>query len=209
MSRARESDGGTRQRVRIIGGRWRRRQLAFPDLSDLRPTADRVRETLFNWLGQDLTGLDCLDLFAGSGALGFEAASRGARRVVLVEQERAAVRALQDNARLLGATELQVIHADAQRWLERAPAAGAEFDVVFLDPPFRLGLLPGLLARVRPHLREGGCIYVESPAVSSWAPDAAWTVLRQARAGAVDYRLVGLAATGDGQHPANPDTLAA
>src|SRR3990172_9868690 len=100
-------------RVRIIGGEWRSRRISFPSRGDLRPTPDRVRETLFNWLGQDLTGKACLDLFAGSGALGFEAASRGAKRVVMVEREAGALRALQTNAAMLGARTVELKRSDA------------------------------------------------------------------------------------------------
>ena len=123
--------------VRIIGGQYRRRLLAFPDAPGLRPTPDRVRETLFNWLGQDLPGWSCLDLYAGSGALGFEAASRGAARVVMVERERAALETLQANRMLLGTTQLEIQRADCASWL----AGNTElFDLIFLDPPFDSGL---------------------------------------------------------------------
>ena len=129
-----------RNRVRIIGGEWRSRWLNFPDGQDLRPTPDRVRETLFNWLGQDLTGKTCLDLYAGSGALGFEAASRGARRVVLVERERVTVAALNESRAALKANQAEVLRADALEFLRlaarSAAAPGGRFDVVFLDPPF-------------------------------------------------------------------------
>ena len=104
--------------LRIIGGAWRSRRIRFPDRPGLRPTPDRVRETLFNWLGQDLTGRDCLDLYAGSGALGFEAASRGARRVVMVERDAAALRALQANRALLDAAAVAVVCADALEFLQ-------------------------------------------------------------------------------------------
>src|SRR5438309_10775311 len=100
---------GNRNRVRIIGGKWRSRLIRFPPAAQLRPTPDRVRETLFNWLGQRLDGLACLDLFAGSGALGFEALSRGARRVVMVERERAVAEALRAKARQLGAGGAEVL----------------------------------------------------------------------------------------------------
>ena len=131
-----------RNTVRIIGGLWRSRILEFPDVEDLRPTPDRVRETLFNWLGRDLSGMACLDLFAGSGALGFEALSRGAASVVMVEKNAAALRALSENARKLGASNLTVVRGDA---LEFARATRARFDVVFVDPPYRLGLQTGTL----------------------------------------------------------------
>src|SRR3954462_9594035 len=116
-----------RNRVRIIGGKWRSRLLKFPPAAELRPTPDRVRETLFNWLGQRLDGLACLDLFAGSGALGFEALSRGAARVVMVERDRVVASGLRDSARELGAAGAEVHEADALPWLARSRDA---FDVV-------------------------------------------------------------------------------
>src|SRR5476649_1681914 len=120
--------------LRIVGGKYRSRVLRVPARPGLRPTPDRVRETLFNWLGQDLTGLACLDLFAGSGALGFEAASRGAARVVMVEKDRAAVAELERSRATLGAAQVAVVDGDAALYLAREQE---RFDVVFLDPPFR------------------------------------------------------------------------
>src|SRR6187455_3538465 len=120
--------------LRIIGGKYRSRQLRVPARPGLRPTPDRVRETLFNWLGQDLTGLACLDLFAGSGALGFEAASRGAARVVLVEKDRVALAELERSLAALGAAQVSIVAGDAHAFLKHEQA---RFDVVFLDPPFR------------------------------------------------------------------------
>ena len=123
--------------VRIIGGEWRSRRIRFPDAAGLRPTPDRVRETLFNWLGQDLTGRRCLDIFAGSGALGFEALSRGAAEVVMVESSRLAWRGLRATADELGAgARLRLVAGDALHFL--AAPAGV-FDIVFLDPPYGTG----------------------------------------------------------------------
>jgi 16S rRNA (guanine966-N2)-methyltransferase len=149
----------SRSSVRIIGGNWRRRLLHFPDIPDLRPTPDRVRETLFNWLGQDLHGWTCLDLFSGSGALGLEAASRNAARVVMVERDRRACRAIEDNVRVLGAANVETRCEDAFAFLERDTAL---FDLVFLDPPYRLDLLPRLLGSIPGHLRAGGRVYLEA-----------------------------------------------
>src|SRR6187399_823171 len=118
-----------RNRVRIIAGKWRSRIVKFPAAAALRPTPDRVRETLFNWLGQSLDGLSCLDLFAGSGALGFEAASRGAARVVMVEQDRAVFDLLKSTRDQIGAKQVEMVLEDAFAYLKRMPA----FDVVFLD----------------------------------------------------------------------------
>ena len=175
--------------VRIIGGAWRSRRVSFPDHEGLRPSADRVRETLFNWLGQDLTGRRCLDLFAGSGALGFEALSRGAACVVMVEKNRSVCAALRRNSALLGAKNLQLHCADALEFATAAAAdAAARFDVVFLDPPFRSALLEQALPLVAPLLRPGARVYVESAA--AFAASGGWRVLKHGRAGQVHYTLV-------------------
>lgn len=176
--------GTGRKQVRIIAGQYRRRLLAFPESTGLRPTPDRVRETLFNWLGQELHGWHCLDLFAGSGALGFEAASRGAARVVLVEQAPAVLRALRDNQALLAATSVEVVAADSLAWLAKCQE---HFDIVFLDPPFAAGLLPGALAGLAPRLRPCGQVYLEG---AEWPDLSGWEVLREGRAGVVRYGLL-------------------
>ena len=173
-------------RVRIIGGTWRSRIVTFPDAEGLRPTPDRVRETLFNWLGQDLAGKRCLDLFAGAGALGFEALSRGAAEVVMVERSRAVAAALRANAERLGARGLRVVESDALHFLAD-PTAG-RFDIVFVDPPFRSGLAERVLERLPAVLAEGGVVYVEGDAPLAQRPP--WRVRRHARAGAVHYHLV-------------------
>ncbi|HTP96331.1 MAG TPA: 16S rRNA (guanine(966)-N(2))-methyltransferase RsmD [Burkholderiales bacterium] len=171
--------------MRIIGGEWRSRVIRFTPVPGLRPTPDRVRETLFNWLGQDLSGRDCLDLFAGSGALGFEAASRGARTTVLVERDRAAWRSLEDNAARLGATGVQVVCADAFAHLL---AERRIFDVVFLDPPFGENLLPRLLPLLPPRLAAQADVYVECARLPPLPPGC--SVWRQGRAGKVEYALL-------------------
>jgi 16S rRNA (guanine(966)-N(2))-methyltransferase RsmD len=171
--------------VRIIGGLWRSRIIEFPDAPGLRPTPDRVRETLFNWLGQDLTGMACLDLFAGSGALGFEALSRGAASVIMVEKDPAVLRALRDNAQKLGATGLTVVRGDA---LEFARGARSRFDVVFVDPPYRLGLQLAALDPLRGCLAEAGRVYVETDAV--FEPPRGWAIHKRARAGNVHFHLL-------------------
>ena len=182
------TQGGSQGRVRIIGGLWKKSVLRFPARPDLRPTPDRVRETLFNWLGQDLGGMRCLDLYAGSGALGFEAASRGAAHVVLVEADRAAVQALRDNAARLGAQTLEVIGGDALAWLSRAGQANERFDVVFLDPPFRQNAHPDLLARLPRVLKPGARVHVEAPGPVE--VQGAWRELKRARAGQVSHQLL-------------------
>ena len=177
-----------RNRVRIIAGKWRSRIVKFPAAAQLRPTPDRVRETLFNWLGQRLEGLACVDLFAGSGALGFEALSRGAGRVVMVEADRAVVAGLRESARELGASGLDVVQADARAWLKQP---GEGFDVAFVDPPYASDLAAACLALLPARLNEGARVYVESAAPLDPGPD--WRVLREDRAGAVRYALYELA----------------
>lgn len=174
----------TTNSVRIIGGAYRSRLLRFPDLPGLRPTPDRVRETLFNWLGQRLDGLVCLDVFAGSGALGFEAASRGAARVVMLEQERRAHEALLENARALGITGVEILRGDARAHLARP---GEAYDLIFLDPPFSSELLPSILPLAATRLAPDGRIYAESP--QPLAPEG-MTVLRQGRAGHSHFCLL-------------------
>jgi 16S rRNA (guanine966-N2)-methyltransferase len=171
--------------VRIIAGAHRGRRISVPLRPGVRPTPDRVRETLFNWLGQQLDGLACLDLFAGSGALGFEAASRGAARVVLVEHDRAAFEALLRTKALLRTPQVEVVHEDAFAYLRRA---SAQFDVVFLDPPFRQNALGVALAAVAERVAQGGRVYVE--AAEPLPAQAPWHELRRARAGQVSYQLL-------------------
>lgn len=174
-----------RNRVRIIGGTWRSRWISFPTRADLRPTPDRVRETLFNWLGQDLTGRTCLDLFAGSGALGFEAASRGAKRVIMVERDAATIRALEASRVTLGADAVELQRADALEFLR---ADADLYDVVFLDPPFRADYLPRLWALLPQHLAPGALVYCESAARAA-APEG-WETWKEGRAGRVRYQLL-------------------
>src|SRR5688572_576235 len=173
-----------RNRVRIIAGKWRSRIVRFPAAAQLRPTPDRVRETLFNWLGQSLDGLECLDLFAGSGALGFEALSRGAKRVVMVESDRKVAAGLRESARELGADELEVVNAEALAWLA---GATARFDVAFVDPPYASNLAKAALAALPPRLNPGARVYAESSQPLELPQP--WRVLREDRAGAVRYAL--------------------
>ena len=172
-------------KVRIIGGQLRSRLIGFPDADGLRPTPDRVRETLFNWLGQTLYGRTCLDLFAGSGALGFEAASRGAERVVMVETDRAALRALQDNVRKLDCTNVSVRGQDGLEFVLRD---ASKYDVIFLDPPFQKDYLPGLLEILPERLNQNGVVYVESGAPIEITPP--WKMIKSGKAGQVHYQLL-------------------
>ena len=174
-------------RVRIVGGAWRSRLISFPPRKDLRPTPDRVRETLFNWLGQDLTGKTCLDLFAGSGALGFEAASRGARRVVMVESEPTTWRALAASRESLAAASVELKRGDGLEFLR---SDAGVYDVVFLDPPFKADYWPRLAPLLPPRLAPGALVYHESAAPPVLPPG--WEVSRQGRAGQVSYQLLRL-----------------
>lgn len=177
-------------KLRIIAGEWRSRVISFDDVPDLRPTPGRVRETLFNWLQEDVMGSRCLDLFSGSGALGFEAASRGARQVVLVESNTLAVRKLRSNVELLKATQVLVYAQDVWRFLDGAPEA---YDVVFLDPPFAMNCAAMVCQRLEAEgwLTPTAKIYVETPArlVLQGLPEN-WQMLRQKQAGDVGYHLL-------------------
>ncbi len=188
MRRASRRPSGANQ-VRIIGGRLRGRRLRFPDLPGLRPTGDRIRETLFNWLQPCLAGSRCLDLFAGSGALGFEAASRGAAEVVLVELSGEAARRLREAARELALDQVRVVQADALQWLG---GAGEPFDIIFLDPPFAAGQLGRCIERLDSGgwLRPGARIYLEADAaVGLPGLPPGWTLEREKRSGQVVYAL--------------------
>jgi 16S rRNA (guanine(966)-N(2))-methyltransferase RsmD len=174
--------------VRIIGGIWKRSKLPVADSPGLRPTPDRVRETLFNWLGQDLSGWRCLDAFAGSGALGFEAASRGAAEVVLLESNPELVRSLKATQQRLKAEQLRIECTDAIAWMRRSSPAA--FDLVLLDPPFNAGDGAEALAAALPLLLPEGLIYIESGQPVQQAP-AGWAVRRRSKAGAVHFHLLG------------------
>lgn len=171
--------------VRLIGGRWKKSKLPVADRPGLRPTPDRVRETLFNWLGQDLTGWRVLDAFAGSGALGFEAASRGAREVVLLERDALLARSLAASKQRLGADGLQVHAVEALAWM--AGAAHGRFELVLLDPPFDAGLHAPAAEAARRLLAPGGWLYVESD--QPLEPPAGFEAFRHLRAGAVHAHL--------------------
>jgi len=177
-------------KVRIIGGRWRGRRIGVPSLPALRPSPDRVRETLFNWLQSVIGGARCLDLFAGTGALGIEALSRGASHVVFVDCEPMVARHLNDTVRQLEAEAMASVYvADAMRFLD-GPVQG--FDVVFLDPPFASDLLGRALSRLaNGWLRPGGHVYAESSA-DAGLPELppGWVVHRSGRAGQVGYHLL-------------------
>ncbi|WP_066096016.1 16S rRNA (guanine(966)-N(2))-methyltransferase RsmD [Xanthomonas massiliensis] len=165
--------------VRIVGGRWRNTRLAIGDVVGLRPTGERVRETLFNWLMPVLPGARVLDLFAGSGALGLESVSRGAASAVLVEREPGqAARLREAVARLEAGGQVDVVQDDALRWLAGAPPAA--FDIAFLDPPFAAGLLPQGVPALVPHLAPRAWVYVEAPEAVADIPPG-WTEHRRMR----------------------------
>ncbi len=182
--------GTANNTLRIIGGQWRSRKLSFHDAPGLRPTPERVRETLFNWLQADIRGASCLDLFAGSGALGLEALSRGASEVTFVESVAHVARQLENNLAMLQ-TEARVIHNTAQHFLETTTQA---FDIIFLDPPFRQNLLtPALEIIMEKHrLNENGLIYLEQATKepSDWLTKFGFDILKETKAGQVKSYLL-------------------
>jgi 16S rRNA (guanine966-N2)-methyltransferase len=175
--------------LRVIGGLWRGRRLAFPCVEGLRPTPDRIRETLFNWLQPRILQARCLDVCAGSGALGFEALSRGAQLSRLLEKHPQVAAALRDNAQRLGASHLQVVVQDALSYLQQQPAE--PFDLVFLDPPFALALWQPLAEALTAHgwLAPGAWVYVETPKGTAPVLPASWVPLKEKTAGQVSYAL--------------------
>jgi 16S rRNA (guanine966-N2)-methyltransferase len=176
--------------VRIIGGEWKRSKLPLPRGVELRPTPDRVRETLFNWLGQDLTGWRCLDAFAGTGALGFEAASRGAASVLLCDSQASCIEAMAKSQDKLGAKQLRLVRGDGLSTLrQQAPQS---LDLVFLDPPYDFPQYPMALAAAAACIKPSGQIYLE--AAKAWGADdvSAWglRVVKHLKAGAVHAHLL-------------------
>jgi 16S rRNA (guanine966-N2)-methyltransferase len=203
--KARRGGAGARRpgeagELRIIGGEWRGRKIRFPPVPAIRPTPDRVRETLFNWLQPVIAGSRCLDLYAGSGALGVEALSRGAAEVVFVDTEPAATRHLATTLEALGCKRGRVVRSEAGRFLGTPDGqAGRPFDVVFLDPPFS----EPVLGTACEALEQGGwlapdaLVYLEAPAAAGEPRlPAGWTLLRSKRAGEVGYHLARRAGAG-------------
>ena len=185
--RGRRNDQG---QVRLIGGEWRRRTLAFPAVDGVRPTPDRVRETLFNWLMPVLPGSHCLDLFAGSGALGLEALSRGADSVTFVEQSADLTRALSQNLTTLNAKGGNVVKQDVLNWL-KAPAYTSPLRIVFMDPPFRAGLVEPVCEALSDSglLAANARVYVEHERDHEPAVPPEWELTRRKQAGQVAYSL--------------------
>jgi 16S rRNA (guanine966-N2)-methyltransferase len=171
--------------VRINAGLWRSRLLKFPDVDGLRPTPERVRQTVFNWLGQELTGKSCLDLFAGTGAFGFEALSRNAKHVTLIENAQVAFKALKHNQTLLNAQNCEILNQDAIQFLS---TNNQKFDVIFCDPPFQKQWLDKLLPILNKHLSAEGILYAE--AEFELKSSELWQVYKQGKAGNVFYHLL-------------------
>ena len=179
-----------RQRVRIIAGKWRSRVLTFPSVDGLRPTGDRIRETLFNWLAPNIVGANCLDLFSGSGALCFEALSRGAADCLALEKSPKALAALAENKTLFDAAELTLHRADTVAYLRNSP--DKPFDIVFVDPPFDLNLLTETCTLLEKYqwLAVDSLIYCElSARHNNFAPPPNWRIVRSKAAGGVNYLL--------------------
>lgn len=176
--------------LRIIGGLWRGRKLSFPDVDGLRPTGDRIRETLFNWLAPDIQGAHCLDLFAGSGALGLEALSRGAESSWLLEKHSLAAQQLKSNLQLLQADNGKVEQVDSLVWLNRQPPA-QQFDIVFIDPPFALDLWDKIATTLEAGnwLSDAAIIYLEAPRDAHLQLPANWQLHRDKQAGQISFRL--------------------
>lgn len=177
--------------IRIIGGQWRSRKISFADVPGLRPSGDRLRETLFNWLGPQLPGARCLDLFAGSGALGLEAMSRGANSCELIEKSGAAYHAIRRNCEALGAgNAVQVVQADALQWLRQGPQSG-DYDIIFLDPPFGSTLLENAIAKLcEPGwLAPSAHIYLEMSRQQATPTPRQWQLLRSSDTSEVHCQL--------------------
>lgn len=176
--------------LRIIGGSWRGRKLSFPDVDGLRPTGDRIRETLFNWLAPDIQGAHCLDLFAGSGALGLEALSRGAESSVLLEKHAAAAQQLKANLQLLQADNGRVEQVDSLQWLAQQKPSHP-FDIIFIDPPFALDLWAPIATALEANhwLSDAAVIYLEAPRDAQLQLPANWQLHRDKQAGQVSFRL--------------------
>jgi len=178
-----------KNQLRIIAGSWRGRKLPFAPVPGLRPTPDRVRETLFNWLGPVVRGAHCLDLFAGSGALGFEAASRGAAGVMLVDNHAEVIASLRQQAGTLGAQQVSIVQAECSRYLH---GRSSPMDIVFIDPPYRENLLPGCIERLESGdwLADEAWVYIESGKDSEPELPGNWEIYRSTSAGQVFCQLI-------------------
>ena len=173
--------------IRINAGTWRSRLIKFPDADGLRPTPERVRQTLFNWLGQDLTGFECLDLFAGTGIMGFESLSRGAKSATMVEKSHLAFKALQENKTTLNAIDARMFNQDALQFLADS-INPVSFNLIFLDPPYHQQFIPKVLPLLPPFLAQNGLVYAEAEYEIKSSDH--WQVLKQGKAGNVFYHLL-------------------
>jgi len=176
--------------VRIIGGVWRGRKLPVYDLEGLRPTTDRVKETVFNWLAHDIPSSSCLDLFSGSGSLGFEAASRHAKDVVMIELNKKVADQLKNNVETINAPNIHIINTNAFSFLDQLPSS--RFDIVFIDPPFNKGLLDDVFSKLdsQSWLNDNALIYIESE--KEWVPTNVpihWSLHKEKHAGQVSFRI--------------------
>jgi 16S rRNA (guanine966-N2)-methyltransferase len=185
LQKTKQKTASKTNQVRINAGVWRSRLLKFPDAEGLRPTPERVRQTVFNWLGQDVTGHTCLDLFAGTGAFGFEALSRNAKQVVMVESSKSATKSLIQNQALLKAENCQILQMDAMQFLE---SNQQKFDIIFCDPPYQKQWLTKLFPVLGNHLTNNGVVYAEAEYQITANED--WEVLKQSKAGNVYYHLL-------------------
>lgn len=177
--------------VRIVAGRWRGRKINFPNVPNIRPTPDRVRETLFNWLAPYIVGANCLDAFAGSGALGFEALSRGAKSVTLIDQSAEVVSALKENAAILKAENIGIIQGRFPEIL--SVLKSQQFDIIFLDPPFKQNLIASSAQALIENnlLAKDALIYIEAEKELTTLPiPESWQILRSKIAGQVGYHLI-------------------
>ncbi len=184
LSKSDKSSGS----IRIIGGDMRGRKLHFKTVEGLRPTLDRIRETVFNWLARDIQNACCLDLFSGSGALGFEAISRGASQVTFVELNSKVARSLTDNANLLGINEqVNIINTDSDSFLRNA---SEQFDIIFLDPPFGQGLLENTLEKLKKNLSETSLVYIEQEnSHSEYQLTSEWLPVKHKKTASFSYAL--------------------
>lgn len=188
LSKPLSSKASKTNQVRINAGVWRSRLLKFPDVEGLRPTPERVRQTVFNWLGQDLTGKTCLDLFAGTGAFGFEALSRNAKNVVMVENSSLAYQSLIQNQQLLNANNSQILRQDILAFLSQNTQL---FDVIFCDPPYHKAWVEKILPSLNLHLSPNGLLYIEAEfSLESREMLSGWQPVKQNKAGNVYYHLL-------------------
>jgi 16S rRNA (guanine966-N2)-methyltransferase len=184
------SKPSSNNQLRIIGGQWRGRKLSFPDVEGLRPTGDRIRETLFNWLAPEIQGSRCLDLFAGSGALGIEALSRGAAASIMVERDAKAAAQLRSNLEILKTEQGRIINAEVLSLLQKGNA-DEPYHIIFIDPPFQLKLWQAVIEALEAGhwLADNATIYIESGRDDGYHPPINWQLHRDKHAGAVSYRL--------------------